>query len=110
MRKLAGLLGRGAPPIAIGVAILDVLSMAKAWNELTKVAKATKNMRAFSELRAIEQKIKKGEYTKPSTAIEKMELFSLLSNAKQVNPEALSFFPTVVQQLEPRFQKMLMKK
>ena len=108
--KLAGLLGRGAPPLAIVAAARDVLSMAKAWNELTKVAKATKNMRAFSKLRAIEQSIEKGEYEKPSTAIENMKLFSLLSDAKQVNPEALSFFPTVVQQLEPRFQKMLMKK
>jgi len=108
--KLAGLLGRGAPPLAIVAAARDVLSMAKAWNELTKVAKATKNMRAFSKLRAIEQSIEKGEYEKPSTAIENMRLFSLLSDAKQVNPEALSFFPTVVQQLKPSFQKMLMKK
>ena len=67
-------------------------------------------MRAFSELRAIEQKIKKGEYEKRLTATENFRLFSLLSNAKQVNPEALSFFPKVVQQLQPIFQDMLMKK
>jgi len=108
--KLAGLLGKGAPPIAIATAIFDVYSMVKAWDELTTVAKATKKMRGFSKLRAIEQAIEKGEYEKPSTTIENLKLFSLLSNAKQVNPEALSFFPTVVQQLEPRFQKMLMKK
>ena len=108
--KIFKLLIKRAGPIAIAAAIFDVADLAIAWNELTKVAKATKNMRAFSKLRAIEQAIKKGEYEKPSTTIENMDLFSLLSDAKQVNPEALSFFPTVVQQLEPRFQKMLMKK
>ena len=110
MGRIFELLIKRAGPIAIFVAILDVKDLAIAWNELAKVAKATKNMRAFSKLRAIEQAIKKGEYEKPSTTIENLKLFSLLSDAKQVNSEALSFFPTVVQQLEPRFQKMLMKK
>tara|TARA_R110002110_G_C13305148_1_gene704731 strand:+ start:338 stop:1069 length:732 start_codon:yes stop_codon:yes gene_type:complete len=109
LTNLIRILSKGALPLAIVGAIFDIYSIADAWNELAKTAGKTKNMRAFGALRKIEKEIKGGKYDKPKTSIQNMKLMNILAKALKANPNALEFFPTVVKQLRPDYQKHIKK-
>mgnify|MGYP003643208592 CR=1 FL=1 len=122
LTNLIRILSKGALPLAIVGAIFDIYSIAGAWNELAKTAGKTKNMRAFGALRKIEKEIEKGEYGKgffldaartPEGHLKvnstNNNLMNILAKALKVNPNALEFFPTVVKQLRPDYQKRIKK-
>jgi len=109
LTNLIRILSKGALPLAIVGAIFDIYSIASAWNELAKTAGKTKNIRAFGDLRKIEKEIKGGKFDKPKTSIQNMKLMNILAKALKANPNALEFFPTVVKQLRPDYQKHIKK-
>jgi len=120
LTNLIRILSKGALPLAILGAIFDIYLIASAWNKLTKTAGKTKNMRAFGALRKIEKEIEKGEYGKgffldaartPEGHLKvnstNNNLMNILAKALKANPNALEFFPTVVKQLRPDYQKRI---
>ena len=109
LTRLIRLLGQASAPLMIIGAIFDIIEIATAWNDLAKTAGKTKNMRAFEHLREIEKEIEDGQFVKPKTATQNNTLMNKLTKALQVNPNALDFFPTVVEQLSPYYQDLIKK-
>ena len=120
--KVIRVVNKAAVPVAVLFAMKDIYDISVAWHKYTKVAGKTKNIRAFGALRKIEKEIEKGEYGKgfffdaartPEGHLKvnstNNNLMNVLAKALKANPNALGFFPTVVKQLRPDYQKRIKK-
>ena len=106
---IVGRIASAATPLAALIALKDVYDISVAWKNYIETAGKTKNVRKFGDLRAIEDAIKAGSYDKPETSIQNMQLMNKLNAVLKINPSALEFFPTVVQQLKPEYQEYIKK-
>ena len=122
LSKIVPHVSKAVAPIAVLFALKDIYDISVAWHKYTKVAGKTKNIRAFGALRTIEKEIEKGEYGKgfffdaartPEGHLKvnstNNNLMNVLAKALKANPNALGFFPTVVKQLRPDYQKRIKK-